>query len=1008
MGHLAYERTDLRYGFRLEDGEIVVEAPSEEQIAAWRDAMPPSDSLPPTATERVQVRRIVIEVMDAAIEMRMEPWLQEAERLAHEARAVIMRVSPVPPHVRALPLTLPIRILEVGEPRGQPLSDAIARVFGGHPPDRRAAVVETLTCSTTELWSGAIARQAATLDVIHVRRFAVREDAELHLQIRDLGRLMDEAQTRLLVLETASDALPATRVFAQRLVARGGPAVVVMPGDIAEAEMFVSWLYENLIHDRPIDWILAEPGPFYVPGWPWITAFAGSGREELLRVSRVGLGLLELVTSDPRRAGGVPLPFFSSDVDDFAEVHREIHQLMAQWQGLRFEDHEIQGAIPLAESLGRIRSTWPRTTLPRDPKPPKPRRLLADFHDLDGRARPEDALLHADERVLLGLQIAPGPAGERHLLVPPIVEEQLKWSAEGAWMQIGVTGIDFDVLGDPVQDLLLPRTGSSDRIHFAVVPRRTRHAVPGFARLRYTLYHENRVLQSFLLAARLADGEHGATRVSPREGYARALSIEPDALEGRRVAKLSFLSRLEYAEATLADDDFTQQPRSISIVANHSDGTPVITVKTNREFEVQIPRDLDTKVEKVRRALRVISSDQADHVPARPDLWPYRFENTSNNVTPEQLAKLLPGLAAAGWDLYSTVLSRDCRKELEQLFAGKSQIIQVAHVLLDDVIPWAAIYSEEYDPRKKKAKDGQPVAHATCLAALPDAKGQMPEAGCGQAPDCLLAEGERARRAAQGLPRLLPETVACPRHFWGFRHIIEIPPRQVTATRGKDKATTRVSTIACEQPVRLVAGMHAKLKLAKTHEEKLRDVLAKNTLPCKLATESVAHGRDDVIYALQAADVDVAYLYCHAHPKVGNADDPHLAFDDGDILPSDLDAEPWSHHPLVILNGCETVGFRPDALSPFITRFVRDRQASGLLGTEVVVFETFASEFALLFLERFLQGRSAGDALLEVRRILLARRNPLGLVYTLYAAAELSLAPGPPPGPPPGPAGTSD
>jgi hypothetical protein len=1006
MGHLAYERTDLRYGFRLEDGEIVVEAPSEEQIAAWRNAMPSSDSLPPTATERVQVRRIVLEVTDAAIEMRMEPWLQEAERLAHEARAMIMRVSPVPPHVRALPLTLPIRILEVGEPCGQPLSDAIARVFGGHPPDRRAAVVETLTCSTTELWSGAIARQAATLDVIHVRRFAVREDAELHLRMRDLGRLMDEAQTRLLVLETASDALPATRVFAQRLVARGGPAVVVMPGDIAEAEMFVSWLYENLIHDRPIDWILAEPGPFYVPGWPWIAAFAGSGREELLRVSRVGLGLLELVTSDPRRAGGVPLPFFSSDVDDFAEVHREIHQLMAQWQGLRFEDHEIQGAIPLAESLGRIRSTWPRTTSRRDPEPPEPRRLLADFHDLDGASRPKKALLHADESVLLGLQIAPGPAGERHLLVPPIVEEQLKWSAEGAWMQIGVTGIDFDVLGDPVQDLLLPRTGSSDRIHFAVVPRRTRHAVPGFARLRYTLYHENRVLQSFLLAVRLADGEPGATRVSPREGYARALSIEPGALEGRRVAELSFLSRLEYAEATLAGDDFTRQPRLVSIVANHSDGTPVITVKTARELEVRIPRDLDTMVENVRSALRVVSSKEAELAPERPELWSYRFEDTSNDVTPEQLAELLPGLAEAGWDLYTTVLSQASREELGPLLAGEPQIIQVAHVLLDDVIPWAAIYGAKYDPRKKVDEKGQPVAHATCPAALPDAEGRMPGAGCGQAPDCLLADGERARRAAQGLPRLLPETVVCPRHFWGFRHIIEIPPQQVTSARGKEKA--RVSTIECERPVRLVAGMHAGLELAENHAKKLLALLTEATVPCTLATESVAHRRDEVIYALQTADVDVAYLYCHAHPKVGNAKKPHLAFDDGDILPSDLDAAPWRHRPLVFLNGCATAGFRPDALSPFITRFVEDRQASGLIGTEVVVFETFASKFALLFLERFLQGSSAGDALLAVRRILLSRRNPLGLVYTLYAAAELSLAPGPPPGPPPGPAGPSD
>jgi hypothetical protein len=97
----------------------------------------------------------------------------------------------------------------------------------------------------------------------------------------------------------------------------------------------------------------------------------------------------------------------------------------------------------------------------------------------------------------------------------------------------------------------------------------------------------------------------------------------------------------------------------------------------------------------------------------------------------------------------------------------------------------------------------------------------------------------------------------------------------------------------------------------------------------------------------------------------------------------------------VFLNGCFTAGFRPDALSPFISRLVEDRAASGVIGTEITVFEPFAAELALLFLARFLAGQSAGDALLEARRILLARRNPLGLVYTLYAAADLRLRPPP-------------
>jgi hypothetical protein len=95
--------------------------------------------------------------------------------------------------------------------------------------------------------------------------------------------------------------------------------------------------------------------------------------------------------------------------------------------------------------------------------------------------------------------------------------------------------------------------------------------------------------------------------------------------------------------------------------------------------------------------------------------------------------------------------------------------------------------------------------------------------------------------------------------------------------------------------------------------------------------------------------------------------------------------------PLVLLNGCGTVGFSPDALSPFIVKFVNDRGAAGIIGTEVVVWEELATDFAAFFLEKFLSGQSAGEALLATRRALIANYNPLGLVYTLYAAAHLMI-----------------
>jgi hypothetical protein len=1020
MGHIVYERIDEQYTLRPSDGAIVVAGPT--LLEDGRAAAPPLDEDQPRASERVVLYRISLDVTTPAIELQIEQALP-AGLLAGTGVAIV-RVSPVPPRVRALPLTLPIRLLEVdgsSEPRPEePLSSVVMRALARPGTAVRESVVEFHACSSADLRSGTITGTLATLDVIHHRSFAVPDDAHLHHELLWLTQLMHQAQTRLLVLETAQDQVPAARVFAQRLVARGGPAVLVLDRDAARKTAQVSTFYAELLHDRPLDWAIraacaSAPGTTYA-------LFAGAGREELLRISRVGLDLLDLLwrvrpapilISDSelnfhgstfnfslKRATGSAPP---ADEDDSAaqeavrerqraDIERELDALARAWPRLRFEKRGNKARIPLAGRLGRIRAAWPRPEQARVASD-EPRRLLCDFHDLDGTRRSKLTLLQADETVLLGLQIASWLGDVRHFLVPPIIEEQIKWSGDGAWLQVGVTGIDFDVLGDPVQDVLLPRTGPSELLQFAVVPRRTAHAVPGFARLRYTLYQDNRVLQSFLLAARLASA---ATSRGAAQGYARALSVPADLIVGHEVEALSFLTRLEYAEQPL-DGAGEARPRVLSIVANDSAGTPVISLKTDRAFEVRVSGDLDDHVAEVRMALCTVSSGSAARQPDRPDVWHYRFdpENTGSDA---QLAEVLPGPASAGWALHDAVVPAASRKEIARLLGGAGETIQVAHVLLEKVIPWAAIYDRPYDSEITQDDDGHAVEHATCLAALPDARGQMPVTACGQAPGCVLGAEESARREAEGKPRLLPSTVACPRHFWGFRHQIELPPQQVAGTEGQ--ARTLVRTIECERPIRVVVGTHRGLQRAQDHEARLQALLATEALQCTLAHD-IVHLRDQVLTALRTADLDIAYLYCHARRQVAGAAgvSPHLEFSDGNsvgiIRPSHLAAEPWRHHPLVFLNGCRTAGFRPDALSPFISRLVEDRQASGVMGTEIPVFEPLAAELALLFFERFLGGQSAGDALLEARRILLSRRNPLGLVYTLYAAADLRLRPAP-------------
>jgi hypothetical protein len=71
----------------------------------------------------------------------------------------------------------------------------------------------------------------------------------------------------------------------------------------------------------------------------------------------------------------------------------------------------------------------------------------------------------------------------------------------------------------------------------------------------------------------------------------------------------------------------------------------------------------------------------------------------------------------------------------------------------------------------------------------------------------------------------------------------------------------------------------------------------------------------------------------------------------------------------------------PYAPSAFIAQFIRGRHAAAVIGTEVAIWEALATDIASSFLCHFLDGKTAGEALLRARRTLLARNNPLGLVH---------------------------
>ena len=287
-----------------------------------------------------------------------------------------------------------------------------------------------------------------------------------------------------------------------------------------------------------------------------------------------------------------------------------------------------------------------------------------------------------------------------------------------------------------------------------------------------------------------------------------------------------------------------------------------------------------------------------------------------------------------------------------------------------------------------------PVDHVACLAPLAFGAGPWPAPPCAQAEDCVLHPDQLARRRAAGQPNVIEESVACPSHFWGFAHQIEIPGQHAL---GRDAPSDAADSVAAGRRARVGIASHEGLPEAGPHLDSIERLLdqpaAVASLAWRASDSNLVRGnlRTDL-------DVDIAYMYCHAEGGRGSGRDrPVLRFRaadataEGVISAPELAAPPWSHRPVVILNGCRTAAFSPDALSPFITKLVADRHAGALIGTEIAVWDQLARFVGYELLRRLLDGEAIGTALLGIRRQLLTNRNPLGLAYTLYGVADLRM-----------------
>ncbi|GAA4002030.1 hypothetical protein GCM10022247_23460 [Allokutzneria multivorans] len=353
---------------------------------------------------------------------------------------------------------------------------------------------------------------------------------------------------------------------------------------------------------------------------------------------------------------------------------------------------------------------------------------------------------------------------------------------------------------------------------------------------------------------------------------------------------------------------------------------------------------------------------------------PWREEFTYRYALPpsvEQVSNDLITLAVNGYRLYHVLVRALGRSVNENSYdmadriadaLGAPGFVQIAlKEGAQHVIPAAMVYDLPVDSNAPKL--------ALCQDFLDWAsRNEIPRSPCLQ---------RQCRQALRPNPN-----VVCPGGFWGFRHALGLP-----ASLGAAPAVP--SLLPHDGGARLVGGVYEDFASTAAHRDALRELL-----PWK--DYRLGEDRESTLAALKG-DPQIVYFYCHGgvsgevpYLQVGRRGGPTIT---PDTLRERRPRWSWSR-PLVFLNGCRTTDLEPERAIDFVSFFVEDAFACGVIGTEITVFEQMADQFAEEVLRGFLvHGEPIGAAVTRARISLLANGNPLGLAYIPFVSPTVTMAP---------------
>ena len=467
----------------------------------------------------------------------------------------------------------------------------------------------------------------------------------------------------------------------------------------------------------------------------------------------------------------------------------------------------------------------------------------------------------------------------------------------------------------------------------------------GLFRFRCNIYYEQILVQSRLILARVTERSrlfHGALR--SELDYTLSGTLNPSYLKRLPPHQMSLL--LASTEKTFTFSFFG--------------GAGAELVKREATFDVLELKDVIGQARGILR--RVAWGDEEDWQSTKS----YRYAGKASFA---QLWDDLISLAIRGYRLYDAIIdrvsgSRDKSLSLQQVMRTPG-LAQIAIAESPRQHLPATLF---YDYRLETGIES--TSYRICpgfLQALDD--------------DAPLEKSDCFQGRCKSRNSLDEDRVICPSGFWGFRHELGMP-------LSLKSSVDAPATITFQKEPQMVAGISTDpaFTLWTGHEQILRRLRQNLDWTC-------AANRLDLFALLNKSKPHVIYFYCHGgitrgvpYIQVGPPTDYVITRDNFRNESFNWD-ESW---PLVFINGCRTADLDPSKALELVSACIQS-SASGVVGTEITLFEPLACAFAEEFMRRFLVGVSVGEAIRGARLALLKEKNPLGLVYIPYALASLKL-----------------